>query len=123
MYAGQLVDRLRLDFTAADLGDTATTFRSRLDMVAGDAVARTGTTDAQQEAGARYLLLSAQLRQLVRKVERLKSASGSEIEQGLATRLAEVRRQQAEQLALSGLAPSSTVERPRSQVLQVEVGF
>ncbi|EYB67025.1 hypothetical protein DEIPH_ctg052orf0020 [Deinococcus phoenicis] len=113
---------LRLDFRPEDLGDMPGQFDARLGHIVTAAQARADATPAQQEAGARYLLLGAQLRQLTRQAERMKAASGAEMEQGLATRLAEVRRQQAEQLALSGLASSSrTLTRPRGVVFQPEV--
>lgn len=97
---------LRLDFRPADLGDTPEQFDARLAHIVTAARARGTATPAQQEAGARYLLLAAQLRQLARQAESLHAASGASVTQGLATRLAELRAQQAEQLALSGLAPA-----------------
>ncbi|MFK7601884.1 hypothetical protein ACI3L1_06695 [Deinococcus sp. SM5_A1] len=117
-----LSELLALDFRPADLGDTADQFANRLEYAVASAVARRDATPGQQEAGARYLLLSAQLRQMVRSAERLKSASGSEIEQGLGIRLAELRAQQAEQLTLSGLYPAAQPRRGSISV-PVEVSF
>lgn len=105
MDVAQLQAALRLDFRPTDLGDTPEQFAERLTYLTKAALARTGATPAQREAGVRYHLLSAQVRQLVRQAESLKAASGASITQGLATRLAELRAQMAEQLALSGLNP------------------
>lgn len=105
MDAAQLAALLRLDFRPADTGDSAEQFDQRLKLLLDVAQARSGVTPAQQEAGVRYHLLSAQVRQLTRKAESLKAASGASISQGLATRLAELRTQMAEQLTLSGLQP------------------
>ncbi|SMB93314.1 hypothetical protein [Deinococcus hopiensis] len=113
MTAEQLAALLRLDFRPSDLGDTADQFTTRLQGITEAAVQRPDTTAIQQEAGARYSLLSAQLRQLTRKPERLKAASGAEVEQGLAARIAVVRADQQAQLALSGL---NTVALTSSQV-------
>lgn len=118
-----LAQLLRLDFRPTDLGDTPEQFEARLAHIVTAAVARQGATPAQQEAGARYLLLGAQLRELTRQAERMRAASGAEMEQGLATRLAEVRTQQAEQLALSGLAPDPRARRQGSVCLPVEASF
>lgn len=123
MDAQQLKKLLELDFRPADLGDTPEQFTARLGYLIDAAMARADATSAQQEAGVRYLLLGSQLRQLTRQAETLKSASGASISQGLATRIAELRAQQAEQLALSGLAPPTEFasKMPRSTSVGVEV--
>lgn len=107
MDAGQLETLLRLDYRPADLGDTPEQFAQRLAFEAQAQIARTDAAGAQMLAGARYGLLSAQLRQLTRQAESLRAASGASITQGIATRMAELRRQMDEQLALSGLAPQN----------------
>lgn len=121
MDAATLTARLRLDFTPADTGDSETNFTARLAQIASDAVARPNTTPQQQEAGARYLLIGAQIRQLTRNPERLKSASGSEIEQGLATRLAMLRTDMAWELTASGLG--GVRARQGSMSIPVEAAF
>ncbi|WP_288481008.1 hypothetical protein [uncultured Deinococcus sp.] len=106
-----LAQRLALDFKSSDLGDTTDQFTARLGYVVQQAEARGTASEAQQEAGARYVLLGAQLRQLTRKAERLKAASGAEVQQDLATLIAEVRAQMKEQLTASGLGPAPKPRR------------
>lgn len=117
-----LAQRLALDFRASDLGDTTDQFTARLGYVVQQAGARTEASKAQQEAGARYVLLGAQLRQLTRKAERLKAASGAEVQQDLSTLIAEVRAQMAEQLAASGLGPAPKPRRGSTST-QLEVTY
>ncbi|GGR31440.1 hypothetical protein [Deinococcus ruber] len=106
----QLTTVLEMDFRAADLGDTDVQFAARLAYVAAAAVARADltppATNAQIEAGARYLLIGAEIRQLTRLAERQKSESGAEIQRDLATRLASLRLDLQTALVASGQAPA-----------------
>lgn len=117
----QLLQALRMEFKAADVGDTTQEFAARLKFVVDRAEERQGATPAQAEAGARYMLITAQIQQLTRTSDELKAASGASVRKGLDTRLAALTRAQAQQLALSGLGPP--VLGARSVSVPVEVGF
>lgn len=121
MDAATLITRLQLDFTPADTGDSEANFTARLSQIAADAVARSAATPQQQEAGARYLLIAAQIRQLVRQSESFESVGEVKITEGLATRLAALRTDMAWELTASGLAPVRA--RPQSVSVPVEVSF
>ena len=119
----QLRQTLELDYRPGDLGDTPEQYQSRFDLVVSQALARpVGVTIAQREAGARYLLISAQLRQVLRQAEELKSASGSSVRQDLATKVTALRSEQAAQLRASGLQPAG-IQRPQSVSVAVEASF
>lgn len=119
--ADTLLQALRLEFKAGDVGDTPQEFALRLQFVADRAAERAGVTPAQAEAGARYALITAQIQQLTRTADELKAASGASIRKGLDTRLAALQRAQAQQLALSGLTAATAVTRPRSVTYHPEV--
>ena len=120
--ADQLRTLLQLDYRPADLGDTSAQYQSRFELIIAQTLARATATDAQREAGARYTLISAQLRQVLRQAEELKSASGSSIRQDLATKVAALRSEQAGYLRASGLQPAG-VQRPQSVSVPVEASF
>ena len=122
--AQQLQMVLAMDFRAADLGDTDAQFTARLAYVADQALARAiPVTAAQQEAGARYVLLGAQLQQLGRQVEEFSATGEITIKQGLMTRTGQLRFEQQAQLRLSGLPNPSGVTRPVSVSVDVVPGF
>lgn len=116
-----LVTLLRMEFKAADVGDTTQEFDARLAYVAAQAAAREDATGPQVQAGARYALITAQIQQLTRTSDELRAASGASIRKGLETRLAALQRAQAQQLALSGLVVAAAVTRPRSVTYHPEV--
>ena len=121
--ADQLRTLLQLDYRPADLGDTPEQYQSRIDLAITQAEARTDATDAQREAGARYVLIGAQLRQLNRQLEEIAVSGEITLRQGLATRLGELRREQSEQLRLSGLPGGFVAVRPLSVVADVQAGL
>jgi hypothetical protein len=113
-----------MDFRAADLGDTEQQFTDRLAYLTTQALARAApVTAAQQEAGSRYLLIAAQIRQLGRQVEELAVTGEITIKQGLMTRMGQLRYDQQVQLRLSGLPNASSVTRPVSVSVDVVSGF
>lgn len=119
----QLREVLTLDYRPSDLGDSPAQYVARLNYVVQQALARPlPVTAPQQEAGARYLLVSAQLRQMLRQAEELKSASGASERQDLATKVAALRAEQAAQLKASGLQPAG-VQRPGSISVPVQSSF
>ncbi|GHG37499.1 hypothetical protein GCM10017784_34840 [Deinococcus indicus] len=120
--AAALTQALRMEFRAADVGDTDAEFTARLQFVSDRAVGREGVTAAQAEAGARYALITAQIQQLTRTSDELKAASGASIRKGLDTRLAALRAMQGQQLRLSGLAPAPA-PAPGTVGVPVEAGF
>ena len=63
--------RLERDFRAGDFGDTPAQYSDRIVDATNRAEERKNATPAQQEAGARYELLGAQLRQLTAYLETL----------------------------------------------------
>lgn len=123
MDARQLKTVLSMDFRPADLGDTPEQFAARLDYLTEQALARTEATPAQQQAGVRYLLLSAQLRQLTRQADRLRAASGSEIQRSTGAALAEVRLQRDEALAESGLKPTDECDHGHTHIVDIGTVF
>jgi hypothetical protein len=122
--AQQLQTVLAMDFRAADLGDTDAQFTARLTYVVTQALARAlPVTAAQQEAGARYVLLGAQIRQLGRQLEEFTAVGEVTLKQGLATRMGQLRYDQQVQLRLSALPNPSSVTRPASVLVSVVPGF
>ena len=102
------------DFKPDDLGDDSAAYADRLTYTVTAALSRTAATPEQQEAGARYVLLGAWVRQLIREVEVLTVPGQIGITQGLAARLAQLRAEQHAQLLLSGLPGSAGAVRPTS---------
>lgn len=121
--ADQLRAILQLDYRPADLGDTPEQYQARFGLTIVQALARTDATDLQREAGARYLLISAQLRQLNRQLEEIAVSGEITLKQGLAVRLGELRREQSEQLRLSGLPGGFVPVRPVSITADVLAGL
>ena len=120
----QLREVLTLDYRPSDLGDTPDQYVARLNYVVQQALARTKpVTLAQQEAGARYLLISAQLRQLNRQLEEFTAVGEVTLKQGLAVRLAQLRFEQTQQLRLSGLPGSAGPVRQGSVSVPVRAEF
>jgi len=119
----QLTETLSLDYRPADLGDTPSQFTLRLASIVTAAVARpVGVSDAEREAGARYILIGAQIRQTLRQAEEQKSASGASQRQDLATKLEHLRIEQAGLLRASSLTPVTSA-RAQSVAVSVEMGF
>ena len=115
-----LAQLLRLDFRPADLGDTPELYEQRIEYAVAAAQARpAGITLEQREAGARYLLLSAQIRQLNRQLEEFTAVGEVTLKQGLSVRLGQLRYEQTQQLRLSGLPGSAGPVRPVSVSVDV----
>ncbi len=121
--ADQLRTLLQLDYRPADLGDTPEQYQSRFDLVVTQTLARTEATDAQREAGARYLLISAQLRQLNRQLEEIAVSGEITLRQGLTVRMGQLRYDQQAQLRLSGLPGGLVAVRPVSVSVDVQAGL
>ena len=123
--AEQLRALLELDYRPADLGDDEMAYTNRMQHIVTAALARpVETTEAQREAGARYLLTGAVIRQTRRLAEEQKNAAGSSIRQDLASKLASLQAEQAQYLRASGLAAEAGLSsRQRSVSVSVELGF
>lgn len=123
LTAKQLGKALSMDFRASDLGDTADQFDARIKYLTEQAAARENVTDAQREAGARYALVGAQIRQLIRQADELKGASGSSVKQNLDAKISALRAEQKTLEGQSGLAASLRTARQGSVSLEVQSAF
>ncbi len=125
--ATQLAARLRFDFRAGDVGDTDTEFTARLVAVVSDAILRqTATptaTDTQLEYGARWVLLGAQVRQILRDMDRVRIQDEGELGRDIAPRLATLRLELQSARLLSGLDVSTVTLRSKTVVARVQAEF
>lgn len=122
----QLTARLRLDFRAGDVGDTDIAFETRLATAVNGAFSRRTVypllMDAQIEAGARWTLLSAQMRELIRSYDMTQVDDVRE-QRDAASRFAELRRELQILRLASGLDSSTLITRARTVVATTQVEF
>ena len=125
--ASQLTARLRLDFRAEDVGDSDTDFAARIQSAVNDALSRRSATpsatDTQLEYGARWTLLSAQVRQILRDMDRVRIQDEGELGRDVAPRLATLRLELQSARLLSGLDISTVTLRSKTLVARVQAEF
>jgi len=125
--ATQLTARLRLDFRAEDVGDSDTDFAARIQSAVNDALSRRSATpsatDTQLEYGARWTLLSAQVRQILRDMDRVRIQDEGELGRDVAPRLATLRLELQSARLLSGLDISTVTLRSKTLVARVQAEF
>jgi len=125
--ATQLTARLRLDFRAEDVGDSDTDFAARIQSAVNDALSRRSATptatDTQLEYGARWVLLGAQVRQILRDMDRVRIGDEGELGRDVAPRLATLRLELQSARLLSGLDISTVTLRSKTLVARVQAEF
>lgn len=125
--ATQLAARLRLDFRAGDVGDSDTDFAARIQSAVNDAFSRRSATptatDTQLEYGARWVLLGAQVRQILRDMDRVRIQDEGELGRDIAPRLATLRLELQSARLLSGLDVSTVTLRSKTVVARVQAEF
>lgn len=123
----QLTARLRLDFRPEDVGDSAPNFETRLSTAVLEAFSRRdlapALTDAQLEAGARWTLLNAQLREMLRSNDMTELVDEGRIQRDAASRFAELRRELQILRLASGLDSLTLITRARTVVATTQVQF
>jgi len=124
--ATQLTARLRLDFRAGDVGDSDTDFAARIQSAVNDALSRRSATptvtDTQLEYGARWVLLSAQVREVLRSNDSTK-IDDVEVRRDATCRIAELRRELQSLRLTSGLDGVSVITRAKTLVARVQAEF